>query len=65
MKVGDLVKIIGIHGDGPEVTSAVGVIMSRWKTVGNLDGWWVVMMPDDELETWPESQMTRVNHASW
>jgi hypothetical protein len=60
MKVGDLVKIIGSHGEGPEVTSAIGVIMEPWK----IDEWWVVMMPNQGTVHWPESQMMKVNNES-
>ena len=60
MKVGDLVKIIGSHGDGPEVTSVIGVIMTPWK----IPQWWVVMMPNHGLVHWPESQMMKVNNEN-
>ena len=60
MKVGDMVKIIGSHSEGPEVTAVIGVIMSPWK----IDEWWVVMMPRHGLVHWPESQMLRVDNES-
>ena len=60
MKPGDLVKIIGSHGKGPELTSVIGVIMARWK----IDEWWVVMMPNHGLVHWPESQMSRIDNES-
>ncbi len=60
MKIGDLVKIIGTHGDGPEVTSIVGVITGPWK----IDEWWVVLMPNHGVTHWPESHMIRVNNES-
>ena len=60
MKIGDLVQIVGSHGDGPELTSVIGVIMEPWK----IDEWWVVMMPNHGLVHWPESQMSRINNES-
>ncbi len=58
MKIGDLVKVIGSHGEGPEVTAVIGVIMKPWK----VDKWWVVMMPHRGLIHWPESQMMKVDN---
>jgi len=60
VKVGDLVKIIGSHGEGPEVTSVIGVIMEPWK----INEWWVILMPNHGLVCWPESQMLRINNES-
>lgn len=56
MKVGDLVRIVGSHSSGPEVTEVVGVILGPWK----IDEWWIVMMPNHGIVHWPESQMMRV-----
>jgi hypothetical protein len=60
MKVGDLVRLIGSLGDGPEVTSITGIIMAPWK----IDEWWVVMIPNDGLVHWPESQMTVIRNKT-
>ena len=60
MKVGDLVRVIGSLGDGPEVTSEIGIIMAPWK----IDEWWVVMMSNHRLVHWPESQMLKVNNEN-
>lgn len=60
MKAGDLVQIVGSHGEGPELTSVIGVIMWSWK----IDEWWVVMTPNHGLVHWPESQMSRIDNES-
>ena len=60
MKVGDLVKIIGSHDEGLEITSKVGIVMAPWK----IDEWWVVMMPNRGIVHWPEAQMMRISDES-
>lgn len=60
MKVGDLVKIIGSHGEGPEVTSVIGIIMEPWEA----EEWWVILTPNHGLVHWPESQITKVINDS-
>ena len=56
MKVGDVVQMLGSHGEGLEVTAVVGVITAPWK----IDHWWEVMTPHHGIIHWPENQMQRV-----
>ena len=55
---GDLVECIGSHGVGPEVTAVIGTLVGPW----TVDEWWVVLV-DDELISWPESQMGFLERA--
>lgn len=55
MKVGDLVRIIGSHGEGPEVTAIIGTIVGPWK----IPDWWEILV-DGAVIHWPESQITIV-----
>lgn len=50
---GDLVSMLGCHGDGPEVTQMIGTIIDHW----TVDGWWLVLA-GDEVISWPEDHMT-------
>mgnify|MGYP001260062640 FL=1 len=52
MKVGDLVQLIGSHGEGPEVTAVIGTVLGPWR----VDEWWEVLV-DGRVIHWPESQM--------
>ena len=56
MKVGDVVQMLGSHGEGPEVTAVTGVIMAPWK----ISEWWEVLTTNHGVIHWPESQMQKV-----
>ena len=59
MKVGDLVMLLGSHGDGPEVTAIAGMIVDKWR----IPDWWCVMTPNHGLVHWPESQMEVISES--
>ena len=56
MKVGDVVLMLGSHGEGLEVTAVTGVITGPWQ----IDGWWEVLTPHHGIIHWPGDQMQRV-----
>ena len=51
---GDLVRLVGSHDIGPEVTALLGTVIGPW---ADLDEWWEIMTERGEIISWPENQM--------
>lgn len=56
MEPGDLVQILGSHGESLEVTAVIGTIIAPWK----IPGWWIVLV-NGQVMQWDGNDMMKID----